>query len=211
MGRTKNGVLGTVTGKVSKVVYYDLKGQEVVRTLGVKKGITSTAVLAQNDRMTILMAFFRKVKPFIKAGFKNEAVGTLFNFHNIATAYNIVHAMTDLEGIPAIQYDRVLLSRGTAHAPQSPQAVRNDSGLTFSWDNDPDLPWGINQDQVMMLAWFPEIDEALYNIAGAVRSSGSDHLLLPVSFRTLRMETYIAFVAEDRESVSKSMYLGSIN
>lgn len=207
MGRS-NGPTGAAHGKVSKVVFYRLNGQEIIRSLGVKKTFKSKKVLAQNQSIKLLMNFFSKVKPFIKAGFKNEAAGSIYNYHNLATAYNRTHAVEFVDDVPVLRFEKMLLSRGTALPPKNPRVLADPAGLTFSWDIEAGLPWSCTQDQVMMLVWFPEMNEALFNIAGARRAAGSDQLPLPPSLRSLNMETYIAFVSEDRESVSNSIYLG---
>lgn len=206
-----NTVTGTAVGKISKAVFYRLNGQEVVRGVGDKKKFKSKKVFAQNDSMRLLMNFFSKVKPFIKAGFKNEAAGTVRNYHNIATSYNRIHAIDITDNIPELRYDKVLLSRGHALPAQNPKVTLNQEGLTFTWDSIPDIAWSSNQDQAMTLAWFPDQNEAFFNMAGARRQTGTDQLNLPASLLTAKMEIYLAFVSEDRESVSNSIYLGSLN
>jgi hypothetical protein len=210
MGRY-NSVTGTAVGKVSSAVFYRLNGQEVIRGIGEKRKFKSKKVFAQNDSLRLLMNFFAKVKPFIKAGFKNEAAGTIRNYHNIATSYNRIHAIEIADYVPELRYDRVLLSRGHAMLPQNPKVTANPEGLTFTWDSIPDLAWSSNQDQAMTLAWFPDQNEAFFNMAGACRQTGTDQLNLPASLLTEKMEIYLAFVSEDRESVSNSIYLGSLN
>jgi hypothetical protein len=211
MGTSKNGVLGSARGKIANVVYYQLNGQDVIRGIGGKNKVKSGALKAQHNSMTILMALFAKVKPYLKAGFKNEAAGTIYNYHNIATAYNRVHAIKITDNIPHLTFENILLSRGTAILPQNAACNLDNSQLHFSWDADLMLPWITNQDQAMMLAYYPEINEAIFNIAGAVRSRGFDHLTLPQSYINLSMHIYLSFVAEDRESVSNSLYLGKIH
>lgn len=206
-----NSITGNAVGKVSNAVFYRLNGQEVIRGIGNKKIFKSKKVFAQNDSLRLLMNFFAKVKPFIKAGFKNEAVGTTRNYHNLATSYNRIHAIDFVEDVPVLRYDKVLLSRGHALSPVNAKVRANPDGLEFSWDTIPDLPWDTNQDQAMTLAWFPELNEALFNIAGARRLSGTDQLNLPPSLQSQKMELYMAFVSEDRESVSNSIYLGTLN
>ncbi len=207
MGRS-NGALGTVKGKVSNVVFYQLNGQEIIRGLGIKKTFKSKKVLAQNNSLKLLMNFFGRIKPFIKAGFKNEAAGTIYNYHNLATAYNRVHAMDFQDDLPTIRYERIMLSQGSAPMPINPRVIAGAGKLNFSWDTDPALPWISNQDQIMMLAWFPELNEALFNVAGALRSTGADFLPLPAAYSPFQAEIYMAFVSQDRESVSNSIYLG---
>ena len=210
MGRY-NSVTGSAVGKVSNAVFYRLNGQEVIRGTGKKKIFKSKKVFAQNDSIRLLMNVFAKVKPFIKAGFKNEAAGSTRNYHNLATSYNRIHAIDFIEDVPVLRYDKVLLSRGRAQPPLNAKVKANPEGLEFSWDTVPDLPWDTNQDQAMTLAWFPELNEALFNIAGAHRRTGTDQLNLPPSLQSQKMEVYMAFVSEDRESVSNSIYLGNLN
>lgn len=210
MGRY-NSVTGTAVGKVSSAVFYRLNGQEVIRGIGEKRKFKSKKVFAQNDSLRLLMNFFAKVKPFIKAGFKNEAAGTVRNYHNIATSYNRIHAIDIADYVPELRYDKVLLSRGRAMLPQYPKVKLNQEGLTFTWDSIPDLPWSSNQDQAMTLVWFSNVSEALFNTAGASRLTGTDLLPIPPTLHSEKMEVYIAFVSEDRESVSNSIYLGSLN
>jgi len=206
-----SGPLGPANGKISRMVFYQLNGQQIIRGLGEKKKFTSEKVLAQNQSMRLLMQFFNKIKPFIKAGFKNDATGTIYNYHNLATAHNRTHAIAFRDNVPYIRFEQVLLSRGTAPIPQNPTVALSTAGLQFSWSVTDDLPWITNQDQVMILAWFPEVCGAIYSVAGASRQNGTDLLPLPASYQNLQMETYIAFVSQDRESVSNSIYMGSIS
>jgi hypothetical protein len=208
MGKASNGILGAVRGKVNNLVFYSLNGQDIVRTIGNnKKSVASVARKAQNDSMALLMRFFSKTKPFIKAGFKNEAIGTIYNYHNLATSYNKVHAINIVENVPQIDYTRILLSRGKALMPKDPILNKTGDGLSISWTVEKDLPWTTNQDQTMLLAYFPEVNEAIFDLAGAKRRDGTAQLTLPPAFRELELETYLAFVSEDRESVSNSMHL----
>lgn len=64
------GPAGAANGKISKMVFYQLNGQEVIRGLGVKKKIKSKNVLAQNNSIKLLMAFFNKIKPLLRLGLK---------------------------------------------------------------------------------------------------------------------------------------------
>lgn len=211
MARVKGGLLGPAIGKIGQIVFYKLNNQDIARTVGIKPPVTAPVTIVQNDRMSILMEFFRAVKRFIKVGFAAEAAGTIWNFHNFATHYNMSGGFREDNDIASLNYETLLLSHGTAELAQNSQVLLDDTGLAFSWDVDPELHWTSKTDQVMMLAWFPDIKEAIFQVAGVIRNACTDHLNLPPSFRLQRMETYIAFVSEDRKSVSNSQYLGRIN
>lgn len=211
MGKAKYGINGPITGRVGNLVFYELNGENVVREKGVRTAKLSVAQTANCDNMLVLMRFFKTTKAFLRVGFANEAKGTNRNFHNIATAYNKMNALVQQDGKPAIDYSKVLLSRGTALEPENARVETIELGLKFSWDFDGVANWSSRNDQVMLMAYFPEVDEAIYVTSGARREAQADTLKIHASYGNKRMETYISFVSDDRENVSSSVYLGRIN
>ena len=63
----------------------------------------------------------------------------------------------------------------------------------------------------MMMAYFPELNEAMFVTSGARRSKGEDILEIKPSRLDAKMETYLAFVGDDRSNVATSVYTGEIN
>jgi hypothetical protein len=211
MAKAKNGINGAITGRVGNLVFYELNGENVVRGIGVRTAKLSVAQTANCNNMLALMRFFKTTKAFLRVGFAKEAKGTTRNFHNIATAYNKMHALIQQDGKPAIDYSKVLLSRGTALEPENAMVEATEIGLKFSWDFDETANWSSKNDQVMLMAYFPEVDEAIYVTHGARREALEDTLKIHTSYLTKRMEVYISFVSDGRENVSSSVYLGRIN
>ena len=208
MGRSKNGVLGSVNGKIANVVFYELNGQDVVRSNPGQYKIVSPALKADQKGMALIINFLSKVKPFIKAGFKNEARGTIYNYHNLAVSYNKLNAIRKTSNGPEIVFENISLSRGSALSAENPQVSVIQNDLIFSWSANSAFTYNQSKDQVMMLAYFPAINEAIFNIAGNVRQMGTDSLFIPDAFKKFEAHCYISFVSEDREHVSNSLYLG---
>jgi hypothetical protein len=211
MGKAKHGIYGPITGRVGNLVFYELNGDNVVRGKGDRTAKLSKAQKANCENMSVLMRFFKTTKAFLRVGFASEAKGTNQNFHNIATAYNKLNALVMQDGQAEIDYPKVLLSRGTALEPQQARVEATAAGLTFSWNFDKIENWSSREDQVMLMAYFPESDDAVYVTSGAKRETSTDTLEIHASYLGKRMETYISFVSNDREAVSSSVYLGRIN
>lgn len=211
MGKAKYGVYGPITGKVSNLVWFSRYGLDYVRTKGERTAPLSALQKANCRDMAVLMDFFKNMKPFLKAGFGHLAVGTTLNYHNLATACNKLQAITHEAGESRINFEAVLLSDGGAMEPKDPTVRLSDHSLEFNWMYDEAIDWTSKTDQVMLMAYFPESNEAVYSTSGAKRSEMRDVLLLPSSLRTKRMEVYIAFQNDERTDASRSLYLGQLN
>jgi hypothetical protein len=210
MGKSNNGIYGPISGRVANLVWYTVRGQGRVRSLGEHTAILSGPQNLNCNKMSVLMKFFKNIKPFLKVGFINETAGTLLNYHNVATACNKTNAVSQVEDALLIDYANVILSRGSALEAQNPSVEKTAIGLRFSWDYNPDEHWYSRTDQVMMMAYFPESNDAEFVTSGARRSAGQDFLNIHSAYANRLMEIYISFVTDDRTDVANSMYLGSL-
>lgn len=210
MGKCKNGIYGPISGRVGNLVWYSARGQGRVRTVGERIAKLTAAQRVNCNSMATLMNFFKYLKPFLKVGFINETHGTLLNYHNVATACNKATALIRVDDAATVDYAKIILSRGNALPPQNPQVEKSNEGLKFSWDYDVLKHWESRADQVMMMAYFPESNDATFVTSGARRSAGYDVLNIHPSNANKAMEIYISFVSDDRTAVATSMYLGRI-
>jgi len=211
MAKAPNGPLGPAYGSVGNFTFYKLNGQAVVRKKSKYVDKPSDAQLLVRSGMKAVMQFFSKIKPFLKTGFSNESCGTSQSYFNVATAYNRRYAVKVEDEQLVMDYTLVRVAQGNAAPVENPTTELSSSGLKFSWFVDETLDWRSQNDQVMMMAYFPEEESAFYEISGARRMAGQDILPIPASMLDKRMELYMAFVADDRLSVSDSKYLGRIN
>jgi hypothetical protein len=210
MGKSNNGIYGPVSGRVGNLVWYVARGQGRVRGVGERTAKLTDSQHLNCNKMSLLMKFFKYIKPFLKVGFINETKGTLLNYHNVATACNKTNAVTHVDGMPVIDYANLILSRGNLLEPQQALVERTEDGLKFSWDYDPIKHWPWRADQVMMMAYFPDSNDAEFTTSGARRSAGEDFLKIHPSYGGKAMEIYISFVSDDRTNVATSIYLGRL-
>jgi len=211
MAKAPDGILGSANGSVGNFIFYELNGQTVVRKKATFKDKPSAAQLNARGSMKTLMNLFTRIKPFIKMGYINQSRGTVKSYFNLAMSYNLKQAMKQEDVGYVIDYTKLKLSEGTIKLAEQATVALNASGLLFNWYVDPKLNWTSQNDQAMMMAYFPEENTGIYQTSGARRMTGKDILPLPGSYLDKQMEVYLAFVSDDRLSVSDSQYLGSIN
>lgn len=198
------------TGKVGGEVTYILNGQMVKRRIGVTFKKATSAQLAVRQRTAITSKFLKSILDFIEIGFELEAKGTTKNQHNLASSYNNKNAIIGVFPNLEIDYQKVLLTSGAMPAVKEIKVVATKEGLEFTWDTTElrGMRWN---DQVMVMAYFPEANDATFLVNGANRKQGSQLLKLSASRMQKPIETYISFVAANRKSIANSIYTGKFN
>ncbi|WP_316815389.1 DUF6266 family protein [Pedobacter nyackensis] len=211
MAIASNGPNGFHRGRIGNVVYYVLNGQNVSRRIGEYPDPNTEKQQAARLKTKMCSAFLQHVNDFIEIGFGREALNTPKNSFNIAVAYNKPNMFNGTFPNLEIGYDLLILSKGPLTPAQNPKVIQTEAGLSFSWDADPKMPFPMNTDQVMLLAYFPKVKKSYYTLFGTNRSSGTALLQIPESLKDKYMETYITFASADGKTVADSTYTGSFN
>ena len=211
MGIANSGLFGGQTGKIGDLVFYELNGKTVVRSIGKsQKPPTENQQRAKTD-MKIVSATIKTLRPFIELGFSTMIGKTGMNTHNLAVQYNIKNIIKGTYPNQEIAYDKLLVSKGVLKPAQNCVVTQTADTLQFSWDTNSQMPWPESTDQVMMMAYFPASKKIAYALYGNSRLSGNDVLVIPDSLRGEYMETYVSFITADRKEVADSIYTGSFN
>lgn len=220
MARIKSGILGPLVGKLANMVGYVRLGEPVLRMRPkkpIKKKPRSEAQKAVNMRFKVVRSFISAIKGFVNVGFKNAVAGTTRTAQNGAASYNMKEALIGEYPDFTLDYSKVKVCKGNLPCPINPtfELVGND--LIFKWDVDPNWDYELTRDQVMMLAYLPLNNTASSINSGARRDTRKDTLdIRPL--KGLRgesedriVETYISFISDDRQSISDSVYVGSVD
>lgn len=218
MGRVTGGVFGTFIGKLGNVVGYVRLGEPWVRNAPKKSNKPRTAGQLQvNRRFQIVRVFISHTREFVNVGYKGAALGTGKTAQNVASSWNTRAALVGVAPDFKLDYSRVLLSKGNLPQAIQPKVEYLQSKLIFEWTADPDMESCFRRDQVMMLAYHPEWGRSFYVLSGNRRTIGTDELSLSgmPAYKPIRpeedfVETYIAFISDDRMSVSDSLYTGKV-
>jgi hypothetical protein len=78
--------------------------------------------------------------------------------------------------------------------------------LIFSWA----ASYKHRNDHVMLLAYCPECNEAVYELGGAKRSKGQEVLPIPERWMNKQVETWLSFKAENESLCMDSIYTGTV-
>jgi hypothetical protein len=213
MARMFNGMAGLIQGKIGNMVYYVKNGKQMVREAGKMTKPPTLPQLQNRMGLAVTVAFLRPLTEFINVGFIVSAK----DYHkgktpyNLAVAYNKPNAVMGAYPDVVMDFAKVLVTNGNVDMAMLPAMALTDEGIRFDWLCPEDTIWPRQTDEVMMLAYFPDLAKAVYITAGAKRRACTDLLALPEELLAEYMEVYISFVANDRKSAARSTYLGRVN
>lgn len=209
MGTIKKGIIGGFAGKVGPVIGSSWKGIPYMKTRPEKVANPRTAgQLDHRGKLVCTIRFLSPLKQFLKAGFCELAV-RMTEF-NAAMSYNYHHAVSGSYPEFVIDYPRVLVSRGTLAGALNPQVKAEEGQLTFTWQNNADNIEVMDTDRVLLLAYHPGRQKAVYLIGGNTRDVGFQQLPIPSLFQEEELHCYLAFQNMEMTSASNSQWLGSI-
>jgi hypothetical protein len=209
MARVINGINGAFTGKVGTVTGYTRNGGDFMRSRHrLTDNVKSKARVAQQQKIKVCNEF---TKPFSGSGFFNKsfaANGATSTGYNRATSAIMNQAIIQTPAV-ALSYPLVLVSRGMLPAAVYASAlVDGDGNIAFSWTDNTGTGTAKEDDKVLMVSWFPESKEAIYEISTATRKDGA--AILQMNSKKGFAETWMGFVSADETNAADSVYTGSI-
>ena len=196
-------------GKLGKTTTYLLNGVLVTRLIGRSTKPPTELQQAVRLRAKLVSMLLFPVKEFIEVGYEREARRLNLLPQNSAFSYNW-HAVVGEFPKLKIDFTKLRLSYGNMPPPVNLQVIASDEGLIFNWGQQEGVTGTHWSDQVMLLAYFPKLKKSAYMTAGASRYKGTDLLLVFDIEHGQFAETYIAFVSNDRKSISNSVYVGKV-
>lgn len=205
MAKYLQGINGIFIGKVGSVVGCVLNGTPYMRSKPRPRTGPIGELEQQNrNKFATMQAWLKPFLPLLRAGFKSP--GSDFGGYNSAKSYNLKNAMEDGTVLP----ENIRISMGDLTLSDELRVSYTGSkSLLFEWDpayieeTDP-------KDQIMVLAYHPQSQTAIYFIHGAFRDSGVQELKITSDFTGKSVHVYAAFIAADRSSQSNSVYLGAV-
>lgn len=213
MGKVTGGVAMGFSGKVGDVIFSQHEGNETrVRSVPAPSTVPPTAKqLGNRQEIAVNSAFIRTVKDFVAIGFALEGKREKINGCNAATRYNRKNSFTGGYPERRIDFSKVLMTKGQMPAPAGAAVSRNEFGFIFTWDTADDERGVHYTDQVMLMAYFPELGKAEYLTSGSQRSRGTEILALGRIATGHIAEVYLSFIEDNRKSISDSVYLGQLS
>ncbi|EDM38899.1 hypothetical protein PBAL39_22540 [Pedobacter sp. BAL39] len=210
MPNSKRNPKGKRSKKVGRTVSYLLNGKMVTRSVGIRTTPFTPNELAIQFLVKLVQKFMNSIEGFLHVGYELEARLQHQNQQNVSFSYIRKNAIAGIYPDVGIDYAKVLVAMGALGPPMDPVVTIVNNELLFTWKYDPTDPAQQWADQVMLLAYFPEVNKSVYITAGERREKERALLELPRYLKFSIIETCIAFVASDRRKISNSVYTGRL-
>ncbi|WP_222536835.1 DUF6266 family protein [Pedobacter polysacchareus] len=210
MAKCTVGPYGHPSGKIGNVVFYMLNGQLISRGIG-KPGKPSLKQLANRQAMSMTMELLRPMTDFINVSFSLESAGTIRNPHNLATSYNKKQALIGEYPNLKVNYEKVVLSKGSLESIKDLDISKGEKGLNLTWNSDY-TEHADTDDILMVLLSHPSKNKASTFLNAAKRVDGS--CFIPLSkewMMTEQMEIYVCLRSANGKLISDSLYGGNLN
>lgn len=211
MAQLTNGILGPFIGTASNVTGYMMNGKNFVRTRRRKSAAPKTPKrLAQQQKIKVCNVF---TKPFCGTGFFNktfpayESGGTGFS-----RATSAIMRLAIMGTYPdfVISYPLALISRGSMPPAENAAATRTPEGnLLFNWTDNSCTGTAKRNDKVVLVAYFPNVNQAVFSIGDAERADCGASLETH-TMQGYTAETWIGFLSNDENDAANSVYAGKI-
>lgn len=211
MAIIRNGVNGSFSGKVGSVIGYEWKGIPVMRGLPKKRtSPPSEKELANRERMRIMQKFLQQSKDFLRLGFQLEAEERNMSAFNAAMSYNKKHAVGGSYPNLNVDYEKLLVSKGTLISPVNPSVVYTDGKLYFKWD----AAAAPSKVHVLLFAFTEDMSDRNASYGAVYGDAGEDTLdfeVFPADYPNgIKIHSYIAFINVMHDAISNSVYCGVI-
>jgi hypothetical protein len=203
------GFNGTYDG----ITYYQLKDGT---TVAKKKNSPSTKPPTEKQLSVMIdtklvSEFMKPFKSFIDVGYALAAEKVFKNPHNVMVSHIRKDTLEGESTERKINLSKLLVTKGDLPSAIEIAAEVTDQGLAVNWSTELVYKESHHSDQVMMLAYFPELKETVYVLSGAPRYTGHDLLPLKGINKGYTAEVYISFITDHHKRISNSVYLGQFN
>ncbi|WP_316842387.1 DUF6266 family protein [Pedobacter gandavensis] len=218
MGRVTGGPFGTFIGKVGNVVGYVRLGTDCVRNLPIKSNKPRTQGQREvNHKFQMGRELISQMQEFINVGYRIAAEGTGKTAQNLATSWIIKEVISGEHPNFEMDYSQLMLSKGDLPLAEQPVVEYVYPNLRFQWTVPAELDLKYERDQVMMLAYHPNLKHTSFTLSGNRRKVGEDELFVTpmADYKEVNpeddfVETYISFISDDRRRISDSIYTGRV-
>ena len=209
MGRLQKGILGSFQGKVGTVVGSSWKGIDYMKSASKKTTKPPTdRQVAQRAKFAFMGNFITPVSVLLKLAFK-ESTAKMTEI-NSAFRYNIKNAVTGIYPAFAMDYTKVLLTKGQLHNAINPTATAIGGGVVdVKWTDNSGIAMSNATDKCIIVVYCPELHSFVYTTGGANRSAGEDKLNVG-NFTGKTVQTWVGFISADKREAATSIFTGQL-
>jgi hypothetical protein len=210
MGILPQGILGEITGKTGPVVSYMRFGQNITRSKGStrKNRIETPARKIQREKIKLCNEF---THAFSGTSFFNKSFPA---YGHTGSGYNrVTSAIMNLaivtNPVVAIAWPKVLISKGpVAPVDYAAASVNAEGNISFTWTNNAGDGTAKKDDRAILVAWFPESQQAVFSFSEAERKD--EMAILETGTLQGVAKTWLGFLSADETNAANSVYTGEI-
>jgi len=212
MAKVLNGIAMGFSGSVGNVIFKkqpDGSTNVSQKPAPSDKPFTPKQLSAQQDT-ALAVGFIKPIKTFIETSFELQGKLEKRNANNTLFSLIRLSCLTGVYPERKVDFSKILVSKGEMPVPENAAVSLNEFGVLFTWDSEAKAPGIHYSDRVMLMAYLPDLKQAKFELSGAQRNEGSDLLSLSGIAHGYTTEIFISFMADDRKSISNSVYLGQL-
>lgn len=184
-------------------------GTTVVKRCNKKSSKPATpAQLAVRADTKLFGETMKPLKEFVKIGYAQEAKENFQNPNNMMVKHCKKACIEGEYPNRQVNFSKVLVTKGVLPMPKKVGVKLVEKGLIFNWSTELVPKTTHQSDQVMMIAFFPELKEVRHMAAGAQRQVGRDLLELKGIENGYHCDVYISFASDDHSAIADSIHLG---
>ncbi len=210
MGVINKGILGGVSGKVGNVVGGNWKGIDSLRSLPASVANPKTLKQqTQRAKFTTILNFLKPLTSLLAIGYKNYANG--MTGFNVAMSYNVKNAITGTYPSFTVNYPVAQISKGNLTGASTPTVASTVArNIVFTWQNNAGTGNALATDTAILVAFFPTINEAVYQVTTIGRSAATATLNCPARYSTRQAHCWLIFQTADGQLQATSAYIGTV-
>lgn len=210
MATFEKGILGGFSGKVGNIVGSRWRGKNVMRSLPQRGNYTPTELqLEQRERFKTVITFLTPIKGLLSK-YYGKPQGDKSRY-NLATSYHLTEALNPIPEGFAINYQKVLISKGDLRGMQQPTLVAAaNQVLDLGWEDNSGQGNAAADDVLMVVVYAPA--EQLFQVfnPASTRDQTSVQLTLPAFMAGFEVEVWASFVTQNGKDAAISSYLGAV-
>jgi len=215
MSKIKHGILGGFSGRVGNVIGSTWKGKSIMKIRPASVSNPNTERQQQQRLKFNLVGRFNQAhRNSIRIGFR--AYTREMTSSNAAMSYNLANAVAGSYPDLYIDFSKVMLSMGTLASVSELSALSEATAtVTLNWTPGSQVGNAGDSDQLIVSLYDSVSGEVVYFPGCASRLDSTATLTLPAAWSGRTAEVFVFLVSivvtsADRESVSNTLYAGSV-
>lgn len=206
MGKLKSSHLQNLTGRLSNLIFYEVNGQQLVRTQPSHyRDAKSELQLMHRQRFTLVQQFLKCFRPLINSYYNQVAPGK--TAYGEALSWHLHHALTGNYPNVTIDPAHAQITRGSLPPLVVTSMRRENNALQLAWI-DEKLPPGRAQDLLQIIGL--PMGSRLAVVLDEVATRGQQTATYAIHWPVGQTDAWAFYVDVKTGNVSNSVYLGQV-